>query len=60
LLTPIRQKERDDAIAHLRDIAKGIATVTQADIDPTSTNQFGSWGSATRIAMRTEAVPPPP
>jgi hypothetical protein len=60
LLTPIRQKERDDAMAHLRDIAKGIATVTPGDIPPNGIGVGGNWGSATRIAMRTEAVPPPP
>jgi hypothetical protein len=59
LLTAIRQKERDDAYRHLVDIAKDVSTVTQGDVSPTS-EQFGKWGSATRIAMRSEAVPPPP
>lgn len=59
LLTEIRREERDNAIAHLRDIAKDIATVTQGDIPPGDLSG-GQWGSATRIAMRTEAVPPPP
>ena len=60
LLTPIRQKERDDAMAHLRDIAKDIATVTPAGDIPPGDFREGKWGSATRIAMRTELVPPPP
>jgi hypothetical protein len=59
LLTDIRQKERDLAVAHLRDIAKDVATITQAAV-PATSEQFGKWGSATRIAMRTEAVPPAP
>jgi len=58
LLTEIRQKERDLAMAHLRDIAKDVATITQGDV-PATSEQFGRWGSATRIAMRTEFVPPP-
>ena len=52
LLTDIRRTERDNAIAHLRDIAKGISTVTQADVPPTS-EQFGKWGSQNQIGMRT-------
>ena len=56
LLTEIRQKARDIADAHLRDIAKDISTITQAEVPPTS-EQFGSWGSATRIPMRTEDTP---
>jgi hypothetical protein len=60
LLTEIRQKERDIAIAHLRDIAKEIGAITQGELPPGTTDiGSGSWGSATRIAMRTEAVPPP-
>jgi len=62
LLTPIRQKERDDAYKHLLDIAAERAAVTQGEIPPTDTTTiktFGTWGSATRIAMRTEFVPPP-
>jgi hypothetical protein len=53
LLTEIRREERDNALAHLRDIAKGIATVTQGDIIPLP-GEGGKWGSAPRIAMRTE------
>jgi hypothetical protein len=60
LLTAIRQKEYDEAMAHLRDIAKDIATVTPAGDIPPDDFREGKWGSATRIAMRTEAVPPPP
>jgi Protein of unknown function (DUF1320). len=61
LLTPIRQKEYDDAMAHLRDIAKNIAAVTQGELPPDDVDlRSGKWGSATRIAMRTELVPPPP
>jgi hypothetical protein len=56
LLTEVRQKERDRADAHLRDIAKDISTITQAEVPPTS-EQFGKWGSATRIPMRTEDTP---
>src|SRR6266545_3281227 len=52
LLTEIRQKERDNAIAHLRDIAKGVVTVTSADL-ATPTGQFGKWGGETKIDMRT-------
>lgn len=59
LLTEIRREERDNAIAHLRDIAKDVATVTQGDVPPGDLSG-GQWGSATRIAMRTEAVPPVP
>lgn len=60
LLTDIRQKERDLAIGHLRDIAKGVAMVTQGELPPGGDQGAGSWGSATRIVMRTEAVAPPP
>lgn len=56
LLTLIRQKEHDNAYAHLRDIAKDISTVTQAQV-PATSDQFGQWGSATRIPMRTEDTP---
>lgn len=62
LLTEIRREERDNALAHLRDIAKGLATVTQGDIIPLP-GEGGKWGSAPRIAMRTEdtvaELPPP-
>jgi hypothetical protein len=56
LLTEIRREERDNALAHLRDIAKDISTITQAEVPPTS-DQFGAWGSANRIPMRTEDTP---
>jgi hypothetical protein len=56
LLTEIRREERDNALAHLRDIAKGIATVTQGDVPPV-VGEGGAWGSATRIPMRTEDAP---
>jgi phage gp36-like protein len=59
LLTEVRQKEYDNAIAHLRDIAKELSTVTQGDVVPPA-GTGGNWGSATRIAMRTESVPPVP
>lgn len=55
LLTKVRQTERDNAIAHLRDIAKDISTITQADVSPTE-EQFGRWGSQVQIAMRTNPV----
>jgi hypothetical protein len=61
LLTEIRQKDRDRAEAHLRDIAKDVGAITQGALPPGTTDLgSGSWGSATRIAMRTEAVPPVP
>jgi hypothetical protein len=61
LLTDIRQKARDHADAHLRDIAKDIASVTQGELPPDTTDiGSGSWGSAPRIAMRTEFVQPVP
>jgi hypothetical protein len=60
LISPTRQKEYDDAIAHLRDIAKDLSAITQGELPPNTTDiGIGTWGSATRIAMRTEAVPPP-
>jgi hypothetical protein len=59
LLTEIRREERDNAIAHLRDIAKELSSVTQGDVVPPP-GTGGNWGSATRIAMRTESVPPVP
>ena len=55
LLTEVRRTERDNAIAHLRDIAKDLSTVTQGDVPPT-TNQFGAWGSQVRIDMRTNPI----
>src|SRR5215831_1008892 len=57
LLTDIRKKEYDDAIAHLRDIAKELSAVTQGAV-ATPPISIGKWGSATRIAMITENVPP--
>lgn len=58
LYTPIRQKEYDNAIAHLRDVAKRISAVTQGAVAMTDI-AIGQWGSAQRIAMRTEFAPPP-
>jgi hypothetical protein len=55
LLTAVRQKEYDNAMAHLRDIAKEVSAVTQGDIPPT-TNQFGKFGSETKIIMRTSTT----
>ena len=58
LLTPIRQKEYDNALSHLRDIAKQVATVTQGAATTVTT---GQWGSISRLPMRTEtALSPPP
>lgn len=56
LLTEIRREERDNALAHLRDIAKDLSSITQADIDPI-TNQFGKSGSVTQFLMRTDPAP---
>lgn len=53
LLTEIRREERDNALAHLRDIAKNIAAVTQGDVPPGDLGS-GRWGSAPRIAMRSD------
>ncbi len=55
LLTAVRQKEYDNAMAHLRDIAKGISAVTEGDVPPTS-QQFGSFGTETKIIMRTSTA----
>jgi hypothetical protein len=61
LLTAIRQKERDDAYKHLVDIAKDVASITQGELPPGTTDiGSGTWGSAPRIAMRTEFVQPVP
>ena len=61
LLTAIRQKEWDDALAHLRDIAKEISTVTQGDTGGVAPVGAGKWGSITRMPMRTEtSLSPPP
>ena len=58
LLTTIRQQERDNALAHLRDIAKDVARIIQGEIPVgVSTLLFGKWGSAPRIAMRSENTP---
>ncbi len=32
LLTKLRQEERDGAIAHLKDIARGLVTITKPDV----------------------------
>jgi len=53
LLTKIRQDERTMAYQHLRDIAKNVSTITEADV-PASDEQFGKWGSATEVLMRTD------
>jgi len=52
LLTEIRRTERDNAIGHLRDIAKDLSSVTDADVTP-GPGQGGSWGSQAQIKMRT-------
>jgi hypothetical protein len=58
LLTPLRQKEYDYAMAHLRDIAKEIASVTQGALPVGTTDiTIGKWGSTSRVAMRTETTP---
>jgi hypothetical protein len=53
LLTEIRREERELAYAHLRDIANGLAAVAPADLPPGDIGS-GQWGSAPRIAMRSE------
>lgn len=63
LLTPIRQKERDNAYLHLKDIAKEISAITPADPSLTGTAQelkYGKWGSKTYFPMRTDPIPGPP
>jgi hypothetical protein len=57
LISKVRQIEHDDAFAHLRDIAAEKAAVTQADVPPTS-EQFGKWGSAKQVPMRTDTTTP--
>jgi hypothetical protein len=58
LLTAIRQKEWDNAIAHLRDISKGLAAITQGELPVGGDIGAGSWGSAPRIAMRSDDTIP--
>jgi hypothetical protein len=53
LITPVRQKEFDAAMAHLRDIAKSLTAITQASVPDTS-RQFGQWGSVQQFDMRTD------
>jgi len=56
LISAFRQKEYDDAIAHLRDIAKEISSVTQgATVTPPLS--VGKWGSQPRVAPVTEFSP---
>ena len=58
LLTAIRQKEYDDAMAHLRDIAKNVSAVTQGELPPSTIDlRAGKWGSSSRVAMRSESTP---
>jgi phage gp36-like protein len=42
LLTELRQRERDNAIAHLKDVAKGLAMVTAPDVQDTANVQTGA------------------
>lgn len=58
LYTPIRQKERDNAIAHLRDVAKRISGVTQGAVAVPDI-AVGQWGTVPRLIMRTDTTPPP-
>jgi hypothetical protein len=53
LLTEVRREERDHAIDHLRDIAKGLSTITQGETLTADIFLFGKWGSQTQIGMRT-------
>jgi hypothetical protein len=55
LLTKIRQDERDNAIEHLRDIAKELSTVTQGEVIP-PIGSGGQWGSQVKIDMRTNPI----
>jgi hypothetical protein len=57
LLSPIRQKQFDNAMAHLRDVAKRISSVTQGLVSVPDI-AVGKWGSFQRIAMRVEFAPP--
>jgi hypothetical protein len=56
LLTKIRQDERDNAIEHLRDIAKELSSVTQGDVVPPP-GTGGNWGSVALFKMRTDPAP---
>lgn len=58
LLTPIREKERDLAFAHLRDVAKRVSTVTQGHLTAPDIT-IGKWGTYPQIQMRTVSTPPP-
>lgn len=63
LLTPQRQKERDNAYLHLRDVAKELSWVTPADLSTTTPEQerrYGTWGSVQQLVMRTDPQVPPP
>ena len=57
LLTAIRQKEWDNALAHLRDIAKRVAAVTQGIVSVVDV-ATGSWGSKPLLGMRTDILQP--
>jgi hypothetical protein len=54
LLTKVRQDQYDNAIAHLRDIAKELSAVTQGDVVPLPIGVGGTWGSIAEIQMRTD------
>jgi phage gp36-like protein len=57
LISETRKKEYDDALAHLRDIANDLAAITQGELPPGDPDLgSGSWGSAPRIAMRTQST----
>jgi hypothetical protein len=62
LLTKVRQTERDNAIAHLRDIAKEVSSVSGAKLDISAPDilKYGQWGSVQRLAMRTDPTTVPP
>jgi hypothetical protein len=54
LLTKVRQDQYDNAIAHLRDIAKELSAITQGDVVPPPIGVGGNWGSVAEIQMRTD------
>ena len=61
LLTKVRQDERTNAIAHLRDIAADKVRITPAD--PTLVlipGKVGTWSSQLAIQMRTDSGQVPP
>jgi|SRR5215469_5503778 len=62
LLTKVRQTERDNAYAHLRDIAKEVSSVSAANLDINAPDilKYGQWGSVQRLAMRTDPTTVPP